>query len=356
MDSRSEISVSSSNGSVSNSAIKTFAFFDLETTGLPDLEFFKTKITELSIVACSVDHFLDSNVKIPRILHKLTICFNPYKRIDLKSTDATGLTNELLEYENKFDKNAMNLLESFIYQLQQPVVLIAHNGNKFDFPLLKKQYDKLEGTFPFTTKCCDSLLVFRKIDQELEQKLTLLNRSYSLQQWANSNTNGHGNTLISVEEVKLKNPLSEKVEEEIDEEFHEIIKSELDEIERIEQEHKISIPDDDVKSRQKANETTPKVPTKPQNLQPHPQISTRPSISFKRELFPSTSISTIHNRARKSFSLREIYKRLYHSYPENSHDAESDVLSLLKCAVHYREDFVAIVNETCIDFKDIKKF
>lgn len=136
---------------------KTFAFLDLETTGIPDLEFFKTKITEISIIACSVDHFLNSCLgTTPRLLHKLTLCFNPFRRIDLKSTEITGLTNELLENENRFDKNAMNIIDSFLYQLQQPVCLISHNGNNFDFPLLKKLYDQFEGTFPFTMKCCEN--------------------------------------------------------------------------------------------------------------------------------------------------------------------------------------------------------
>lgn len=342
----------------SASVIKSFAFFDLETTGLPDLEFFQTKITELSIVACSVDHFLDKDVQNPRVLHKLTLCFNPYKRIDLKSTDSTGLTNEMLEHENKFDKNAMTLIECFVYKLQQPACLIAHNGNGFDFPLIKKQYDKLEGTFPFTMKCCDSLPVFRKIEDEREQKLTLLNRSYSLQQWAQANENGHSNSLINADGITLFPPSVEKENDHvIDEEFHQIIKNELDEIEKSTEQENNKISDDNVmKLQQKVNETTPKIPTKAQNLQPHSQIPARRSATFKRELFPSTSFSAIHNRTRKSFSLRELYKRLHNSYPDNSHDAESDVISLLKCAVHYKEDFVRIVNETCIDFKDIKRF
>lgn len=64
------------NGAISE--IKTFAFFDLETTGLPELENFKTKITEISIVACSKKHFLETMPKkMPRVLHKLSHCFNP---------------------------------------------------------------------------------------------------------------------------------------------------------------------------------------------------------------------------------------------------------------------------------------
>lgn len=339
------------------SAIKTLAFLDLETTGLPDLEFFKTKITELSIIACPVDHFL-SDVRYPRVLHKLTLCFNPYKRIDLKSTEVTGLSNELLEFENKFDKNALKTIEYFLNQLQQPVVLIAHNGNNFDFPLLKKHYDKLEGSFPFIVKCCDSLPVFRKIDEILEERKKLLSQSYSLQRWTQVNGNGYDSALLNIDEVPL-NTSVDKSKEEIDKEFFNIIKSELEEMNEAETEAdcKSRSNYDDVKSKQEANETTPRVLTKPQNLQPHSKISiTTRSSTFKRQLFPSSSFSAIANKTRKSFSLREIYKRINNSYPEVSHAAESDVVTLIKCSLHHREDFVKIVNETCMDFDDIKKF
>ena len=71
--------------------INTFAFFDLETTGLPELEFFKTKITEFSLVACSKNQILSSSKnEIPRVLHKLSFCVNPQKQISLASSEITG--------------------------------------------------------------------------------------------------------------------------------------------------------------------------------------------------------------------------------------------------------------------------
>lgn len=76
-------------------AIKTFVFFDLESTGLPEFEFYKTKITELSFVACATEHLRASNIQLgsddlPRILHKLTVCLNPRKMIQPKATDISG--------------------------------------------------------------------------------------------------------------------------------------------------------------------------------------------------------------------------------------------------------------------------
>lgn len=72
--------------------INTFAFFDLELTGLPAHEFNKTKITEISIVACRKERLLAvKNGEIPRVNHKLTLCFNPCKTISLEATKISGL-------------------------------------------------------------------------------------------------------------------------------------------------------------------------------------------------------------------------------------------------------------------------
>lgn len=124
--------------------IKTLAFFDLESTGLPVLEFHKTKITELCLVACSVAHIQSAVSKIiPRVLHKLSFCLNPYRMINPISTNITGLDNFALENELSLNENTVKLLVHFLQQLQQPVCLVAHNGNHFDFPLLHKELSRM---------------------------------------------------------------------------------------------------------------------------------------------------------------------------------------------------------------------
>lgn len=71
--------------------IGSYAFLDLETTGLPDLEFNKTKITEICIVAASKNSILNTERNdLPRVLNKLSICVNPAKQISFESTRITG--------------------------------------------------------------------------------------------------------------------------------------------------------------------------------------------------------------------------------------------------------------------------
>ncbi|KAJ6638274.1 Three-prime repair exonuclease 1, partial [Pseudolycoriella hygida] len=151
--------------------INSFAFFDLETTGLPDIEFNKTKITELCLVASSKRNILDTRKgDLPRVLNKLSFCLNPFKQISTTSTQITGLDNFMLENENKFDENFVKLLNHFILQLPQPVCLVAHNGNKFDFPIIQRQLKMLDLTLPDDVQCIDSLHFFRSYEDQLQQE------------------------------------------------------------------------------------------------------------------------------------------------------------------------------------------
>lgn len=68
--------------------IKTFAFFDSETTGLPYLENYKTKITEMCIIVIQTSHL--SLGVYPRVQNKLSLCFNPGKYISKEVSDITG--------------------------------------------------------------------------------------------------------------------------------------------------------------------------------------------------------------------------------------------------------------------------
>lgn len=73
------------------SEIKTFVFFDIETTGIPGLEIGRTKIIELALVACSKNHILEAKKgDIPRVLSKITQCVNPRKIIQHQSTQLNG--------------------------------------------------------------------------------------------------------------------------------------------------------------------------------------------------------------------------------------------------------------------------
>ena len=73
----------------------------------------------------------------PRVMNKLTLCFNPDKVIPAEASRySAGLTNSLLADQAKFDSDSVSLLSAWLSRLPGPVCLVAHNGDKFDFLLL----------------------------------------------------------------------------------------------------------------------------------------------------------------------------------------------------------------------------
>lgn len=71
--------------------IKTFVFFDIETTDLI-INGVLPKIAELSFIACSREHFLDADTrKVPRTLPKLVLPVSPVKRIHPMATFKNGM-------------------------------------------------------------------------------------------------------------------------------------------------------------------------------------------------------------------------------------------------------------------------
>uniref|UniRef100_A0A0A9XWM0 Three prime repair exonuclease 1 n=1 Tax=Lygus hesperus TaxID=30085 RepID=A0A0A9XWM0_LYGHE len=144
--------------------IRSYIILDLETTGLPSTNYGETKITELSLLAVLRRHFHDCDpFKLPRVQNKLTVCFHPKRFIDVGAERITGLNNELLEEQGTFDEDFCDLLTNFINRVPPPVCLLAHNGNRFDFPLLQAHTKLLRKPLPEGLLCADTLLAFREL-------------------------------------------------------------------------------------------------------------------------------------------------------------------------------------------------
>ncbi|VDQ14322.1 unnamed protein product [Trichobilharzia regenti] len=136
--------------------------FDVETTGLPSANF-KPEITELCMLASSRFN-LETATEEPRVENKLTLCFNPTRTI---SSIASKISGKCLY-------TAVDLIQLFLNRLDSPVCLIAHNGLRFDFPLLKAQIMSVKGknynlndctNAPII--CTDTLHLFREFASQL---------------------------------------------------------------------------------------------------------------------------------------------------------------------------------------------
>ena len=82
----------------------------------------------------------------------------------------TGLSNDLLENQSRFKPESVNLLKLFLENLPQPICLVAHNGSRYDYPLLQAELVNtgtvLNMTLQVTSKFIGfsvKIAIFRKI-------------------------------------------------------------------------------------------------------------------------------------------------------------------------------------------------
>ena len=155
------------------SEINTLVYFDIEATGLKSSG--KPRICEISLVAVNTQDVLNLGVTnkkdnqfcevtfSPRIVNKLTLCVYPMAIVVPLVSDLTGLDNYNLSGQSTFTKNTSDLINNFLACLPAPVCLIAHNGNAYDFPLLKAELEKLGTNLDAEILCADSYRGIKEI-------------------------------------------------------------------------------------------------------------------------------------------------------------------------------------------------
>uniref|UniRef100_T1GW48 Exonuclease domain-containing protein n=1 Tax=Megaselia scalaris TaxID=36166 RepID=T1GW48_MEGSC len=157
---------------------ETFAVFDLETSCLPGPGR-RANITEITIYAVSKNDFIknkSSYKRIPRIVNKITLLVQPLDKIDDIAAEISGLSNLSLQNESTWDASTSEMVTMFLERLQQPVCLIAHNGDRFDFPILKDHFTFTKSDFLEGALAVDSLKAFKYIDKQRDER----NSSYKL--------------------------------------------------------------------------------------------------------------------------------------------------------------------------------
>lgn len=326
---------------------KSLVVVDLETSGLPS--YGKVKITELSFVGVLVQHVLDchkTNSTLPRVLQKLNLCFYPQKRIDFESSEITGLDNFLLEEIPSFNNGACVMLSSFLQRLPPPICLVAHNGMKFDFPLLKaevaaKQEVLLEDLF-----CADSLTAFRAIFPIGYGSLPSSIFSHP----PVNNPTLHFETSVpspvspgatsSFRTLTQSDSLSETVSS--------TVSVNSNNTSRIFSDYP------SVSDMQKANETTPKQSKRP--LYP-PPLRKR-SLHFNNENCEDDNGSIRKKLFRrreklKSHKLVDLYRYIQGREQDDGHQAENDSLALLECIVSTAPEFLEWIQKNHLDFQKV---
>eukprot|EP00058_Branchiostoma_floridae_P010045 XP_002595533.1 hypothetical protein BRAFLDRAFT_117464 [Branchiostoma floridae] len=152
--------------------IQTFVFLDLETTDLrTGLEEDEPQVTEISLAAVRRDQLLSGTTvppggaSLPRIMDKFTACVRPTHSIHPKAAEITNLTNQSLGKHRVFDEDLVKSVVHLLNRQEPPVCLVAHNGDWFDFPVLKSELrrSKTAGLFPKDVLCVDTMLAMKHL-------------------------------------------------------------------------------------------------------------------------------------------------------------------------------------------------
>ncbi|XP_010588136.1 three-prime repair exonuclease 1 [Loxodonta africana] len=169
--------------------MQTLIFLDLEATGLP---FSQPKVTELCMLAihrCALENTPSPQgppptvPPLPRVVDKLSLCVAPGKACSPAASDITGLSTAALAAHGRqrFSANLVNLLRAFLQRQPQPWCLVAHNGDRYDFPLLQAELaalglaSALDGAF-----CVDSITALKALEHASSPSERGLRKSYSL--------------------------------------------------------------------------------------------------------------------------------------------------------------------------------
>ncbi|KAH8273987.1 hypothetical protein KR044_007202 [Drosophila immigrans] len=318
------------------SRISTFAVIDLEVTNLPAYRQNRVSITEMCIYAFDSAILKDSNAsdnlqlrnelspqlfhespQPPRVLHKLNLLFQPSMAVSPVAESITGLSNYLLERESTLNENAGQLVLNFIEHLPAPVCLIAHNGWSFDFPIIRKSFDKLNLQFPPTLRCVDSLRAFMEIDDKRADEICVLNtiqtvlkpklklsRTKEVDFEAQNNKTPDRPTLPYAEALRKRKRLNDGSDDEDAEEFA---------VKRLSQEFR-----------------------------------------SRRQLFSGLKCATTKRYPpRGCYKLGNLFQKTFGGSPIDAHQAEADVKMLTQLVQHYGTDFFAFAEEQSIPFSEV---
>ena len=300
--------------------IKTLVYFDLEATGLKSSG--RPRISELCFVAVDVKEINTLNktlcekvrnitcpgdillleTLLPRVLNKLTICMYPMSTIMPEISSITGLDNYNLTGQDKFQKSTGDLLNAFLSRLPSPVCLVAHNGNAYDFPLLRAELVKAGAEFGPNIFCVDSYVGIKEIF-----KMDM------------------GNSFFDPKDIEI---IEEK----------EILKNEMEAVKSLMEAGEFDMEMDIGKS--KSEQTPPTNNSEPyrsikieKKKQPHNRL-----LKYKKKLeFPAS----------RSFSLINLHRQLLGYTPTSLHGAEADSLALLRVTALLGEKWLGWADDNC---------
>ena len=230
-------------------------------------------------------------------------------------------TNELLQDQPVFSSGTIELLSSFLQNLPQPVCLVAHNGNNYDFPLLKAELLNVGSDFPLEIFIVDSIEALKHIYKEAEkaeneQIVELVNNGVF-----------DDEMLIDLEEkkdlvVQVPSPTTSHSDED-----------------------ECKTPERDIE--------LPKNPP-PLNRRHQKSLQTQ-RLSQERRQNGAKVKKRLNFITPYSYSLPKLFEHIFGELPEASHGAACDVISLIKVCSTRSKDFISYVENHRSLFRNVKK-
>lgn len=156
--------------------ISTYIFLHLNTTCLPKEG--ECRVTELCLLAVNKNDLHKKSFEFPRVTNKLVLCLNPEREILHKATEISYLTNEKLIHQQSFTSKTASQIKFFLKHLEEPVCLVAHYGNGFDFPVLKDEIMRVgKEKLLDEILCADSLEILRSLDGGKKKEVDIASTS-----------------------------------------------------------------------------------------------------------------------------------------------------------------------------------
>ena len=231
-----------------------------------------------------------------------------------KVTDITGLSNELLEHQARFSYNSGLLLKLFLENLPQPLCLIAHNGNRYDFPLLKAEL--LNRDFDLDIYTADSLTILKEIFNRPKKSIS-----------------------NEIEELMLYESFEDDFEHDLN------------------QVKKPCLRDGDELNLYKTPEKSPKFD--PLTPPPTDHSLTRKKMSELMSPDRRKNGAKVKKQLEfdkpTSFSLPLLHQHIFGRKPKNSHGAGVDVDALIRVCATNGENFMNYLNDNYGQFQNVKK-
>lgn len=308
----------------------------------------------------------DSSVpELPRVMHKYTRLYYPWKLVTPKAEEITGLNNDLLQHLSGFTQVSAQALALFL-DLPKPVTLVAHNGNRYDFRLLMSELKNVESEDDFSElQCTDTLKAIRDIDALYEkediQELSKLAESFfiddMLDDLMEADSPPSNKRLCSEEAGEVRLSQGSRNLARINESLPQVNQGHHHVLEVTGE-----LPITPVKKRQPACTATPATPHKPAQPPPSPitaEFGKACATPAKKETSNVRRSLTYEGPGKRKLKERmpykqvNIYQRLFGS-DYSAHRAESDCQALLEICGHYGGRFVEWADTFSERFSEMK--